>query len=113
MKTCKRCNTSKSFESFSVVKRKYKDTVYVNRQSYCKPCVVQKFFQWETETEYKPKLRHSRLKQGHMKTGSNPISWNFLKGRSTLDTHKVYPLCSEGHRYVGPVCLKCKYSVPV
>lgn len=112
-KLCKMCNEVKPRSSFSITRSKYKGTTYENLQSYCKPCVRIKFNKWKDDNPQKCKKNSRMLGVGALKTMSGPISWNYLKGKSMLNQYKVYPLCEDGHRYVGPECLKCKYSVTV
>lgn len=111
-KHCKKCNTTKPSEAFSISKSRYKEKIYYTLQYACKPCVVERSKQQVSEPRY---IRPSRKKvineNSEIKMMQSPMAWEFHKKGVQVSESKIYPTCSEGHRYVGKQCLPCKYGV--
>ncbi len=102
-KFCKECRTTKPVSEFQPIKRYYKDNTYTTYQTYCRVCDNELRKQWYH------KRNGTRFESQRQSIG--PVSWNTMRGESTLEKHKEYPICKEGHSYVGSQCLLCKYSL--
>lgn len=104
-KLCKTCTVEKPAEEYSQVHRQYKGKHYVYLQSECKECIRNRWRKYNPK-ELTEAVAINRAMQA-------PISWERMRHKPTpQEKHRVYPLCGEGHRYVGPTCLLCRsYSL--
>ncbi len=106
-KFCKKCNTTKSATQFSIVKWKYKGIISYSLQSACKVCIVRNSTKLQALKPKTPKYRGIETEDLNMM--KSPLNWYDMKGEKTSYEYKEYPVCQEGHKYVGPQCLPCKY----
>ncbi len=110
VKHCKKCNTEKPVSHFTPITRYYKDKVYHCYQSACKPCMSRYAVQRVKDGLYIPPARKKRnIETSDLNMMKSPLNWFDMKGEKTSYEYKEYPVCQEGHKYVGPQCLPCKY----
>lgn len=105
---CKKCQTDKAVSEFSIVKRTYKNSVYLNFQSGCKSCINKHHA--ERKHTYKPRERaQARERCLEWKLNKNPVSWGDFKKESIIDEYKEYPIHCCGRRYIETLgCLLCE-----
>ena len=113
-KLCKKCGVVKPADQFSVLKRPYKGVMNYYLQSACKNCMSMhsRFYVKHVRTTprvYKSKKRlYSHETWNQMKS---PVPWRVMKNMFDRVPSKIYPICAEGHRYVGDNCLLCKRNM--
>lgn len=115
-KFCKKCNTEKLSSEFSVIRRKYNglsgETVYVCLQSACKSCINARSKLQQRDGYVRPSKRKVVLNDyREIAMMQRAPSWGLQKSGVEKSQSKLYPVCPEGHRYVGAVCLPCKYAL--
>ncbi len=116
-KYCKGCDTIKPANTFSVVNRKYKsvsgvESIYVCLQSSCKSCMAA-CAKKHAKSGYIRPSRRGKILNDHKEIAAmqRAPSWMMQKTGYEASQYKIYPTCVEGHKYVGPICLPCKYGI--
>lgn len=111
-KHCKKCDTTKASDCYTTAKRLRNGVERVYLQSYCKPCMVSRSKLQDRRGYLRPSRRLKVLNDNkELAMMQRAPSWTVQKRGVETFEHKVYPVCDEGHRYVGPECLPCKYSI--
>lgn len=113
-KICIKCKEDKSADAFKVQKSTYvgvKGTyTYVKLSSLCREC-MNTYLKAYREKHRKPKKEKVLNDHKEIRLMQRAPSWAMQKTGYEKYEYKIYPTCQEGHRYVGPECLPCKYAL--
>lgn len=113
-KVCTKCKEDKPADAFKVQKSTYvgvKGTyTYVKLSSLCRDC-MNAYLKAYREKHRKPKKEKVLNDHKELAMMQRAPSWALQKRGYEKSEYKIYPTCQEGHRYVGPECLPCKYAL--
>jgi hypothetical protein len=109
-KLCKKCGITKPASDFSVCKTVYKGVTHLYLQSGCKPCIRAHYKVNKHKYARKPRATKRLYNSDEWNDMKGAVPWRVMQNMTTIEASKVYPTCSEGHRYVGAICLLCKYA---